>query len=184
MPSSETPVAGSAAASAGRVSPPTISRVVAIIVGIFAIIGLLSILVQLRAVSQVRPPLFGITVGPAVSIAFSMAVDAASLGLAILVLSWVGWAVDGLIAVEAIKALNNCLYLLSPARHAFVASTLAQAQARMPSPAGAAIDPHTLGTIMSMSVSFGIVVGILIAVAFIVLLCVDRRRYRTVCLSR
>lgn len=182
MSSPQTPAVAGNAASAGRAPLPTITRVVAVLVLVLAGIGLLSTLSQIGRVARLRPPVLGMLVSPTVGITFAIVLGAANLILAILILRRYVWAVDALMATQAFGLINNCLYLLSPARRVYLATVLAQTQARMPATPG--LDPNTYSRITTVAVSFGIVVGIAIAAVFIALLAVDRRRYRAVCLQR
>jgi hypothetical protein len=183
MSSPPTPVVAENAASAGPPPLPTMTRVVAVLVIALAGIGLLSTLSQIARLSHVPTPVFGIIVRPPVGIAFTITLEASNLILAILILRRFAWVVDVLIAIQAFGLLNNVAYLLSPVRRVYVATVLAQTQARMPAPATPGFDPNLFSKIMSVAVSVGIAVSILIAVVFITLLLVDRRRYRRVCLS-
>jgi hypothetical protein len=182
MTSSQVPVVAGNAASAGPAPLPTVTRVVAVLVLAFAGLGLLSVLSQMRTLSQLRAPVLGVLVSPAVAISFTIVLGVANVIFAILILRRYVWALDALIATQAFGLLNNCLYLISPARRVYAASLLAQMQARMPATPG--LDAGTYRTIMSVSLTFGIVLGIAVAVVFVVLLLVGRSRYRAVCLSR
>lgn len=182
MSSPQTPVVAGNAAKPDRVPLPAIIRVVAVLVLAFGGIALLSTLSQMRNLSQMRAPILGMIVSPSVAISFTLALGAANVILAILILRRYVWALDALIATQAFGLLNNCLYLVSPARRAYTATVLAQAQARVPSTPG--FDPGTAQKIMSVSLTLGIAVGMAVAAVFIVLLLVGRRRYRAVCLSQ
>jgi hypothetical protein len=182
MSSSQTPVAAGSTGSAGQAPLPTITRVVAILVLVLAGLGLLSTLSQIGRLSQLRPPVLGMLVSPAVAIAFTLALSTVNLILAILILRRYVWALDALIAMEVFGLLNNCLYLLSPARHAYLAAVIAQTQARMPATPG--LDQNAFRSMTTIATSIGIGVGIAIAIVFIALLAVDRRRYRAACLQR
>jgi hypothetical protein len=181
MSSPQTPALSGNAAISGPAPLPTITRVVAVLVLVLAGLGLISTLSQINRLLQMRPPVLGMLVSPAVGIAFTIVLGAANLVLAILILRRYAWALDALIAIEVFGLLNNCLYLLSPARRLYAAAVLAQTQARIAATPG--IDPNTYRTIMTVSMSLGIVLGMVIAVIFISLLAVDRRRYRAVCLA-
>jgi hypothetical protein len=182
MSSPQTPAVVGNAASAGRTPLPTITRVVAILVLVLAGLRLLSTLSQISRISQLRAPVLGMLMSPAAAIAFTIALSAVYLILAILLLRRYVWALDALIAVEVFGLLNNCLYLLTPARRVYIAAVLAQTQARMPATPG--FDPNTFRTITTVAASIGIVISMAIAIVFISLLAVDRRKYRAVCLQR
>jgi hypothetical protein len=181
MSSTQTPAVAGNAGSAGQAPLPTITRVVAILVLVLAGLGLLSTLSQIARLSQLRPPVFGMLVSPAVAIAFTLGFSAVNLILGILILRRYVWALDALIAMEFVSLLNNCLYLLSPARHVYLGAVIAQTQARMPATPG--FDQNAFRSMTTIATSIGIGVGIAIAIVFIALLAVDRRRYRAVCLQ-
>lgn len=182
MSSPQTPIVAENISSAGPTPLPTITRVVAILVIALAALGLLSTLSQIARLSHVSSPVLGMMVSPTVAIAFTITLGTVNLILAILILRRYAWALDALIAIEAFALLNNVAYLLSPSRRVYISTVIAQTQARMPMPAAPGLDPNTYRTMMSVGATIGIVVSALIAVTFITLLTVDRRRYRRVCL--
>jgi hypothetical protein len=184
MSLSQTPVASGGATSAGRDSLPTATRVVVVLIAIFAALGLLSILTQMARVTPVSPPIFGVIVRPAVGIAFSAVLGLVNLALALFVLRRYRWALDGLIAVQSFGAVNSCLYLVSPAQRAVISAVMAQTQAQMPAHAPGALDPHILQEIMSATMSSTITLTVVLNLVFLILLSVNRRRYRAICLPR
>ena len=181
MSSPPVPVVAGGSADPGRAPLPTITRVVAVLVLVLAGLGLLSTLSQISRLSQLRSPVLGMLVSPAIAITVTIVLSAANLILAILILRRYGWALDALIAVQVFGLLNNCLYMLSPVRRVYLAAVIAQTQARMPATPG--FDPNAFRTMTALATSIGIVVGMVIAVMFISLLAVDRRKYRAVCLE-
>lgn len=179
MSSPQTPAAGGDAPSTGLAPLPTITRVTAVLVLVLAGLGLLSTLSQISRMSHMRHPVLGMLVSPAVGIAFTIALGAANLILASLILRRYAWALDALIALETFAVVNDGLFLLSPARQAYVSQVLAQTQAQLQTAPG--VDPNFYRTMLTMAFSVGIVVAMVVALVFIVLLAVGRRRYRAVC---
>jgi hypothetical protein len=184
MSTPQTPLAQTAAPNDGRPPLPTATRVVAVLILVFAGISLLSLLSQYRTIAHLRLPVLGMLVGPAVGIAFTVALGLANLVLAILVLRRFAWALDGLIAVQIVSVVNNCLYLLSPARSAYVSAVFARTQVQMPVQPAGGLDPNVFRTILSVAMSVGIIVSLLFSAVFIALLAAYRRKYRAVSLSR
>ncbi|MGH9562254.1 MAG: hypothetical protein ACRD3S_12445 [Terracidiphilus sp.] len=182
MSSPQMPVVAENAASPGPTPLPAITRVVAVLVLVFAGLGLLSALSQIGSLSQMRSPVLGVLVSPHIAIPFTIFRGALNLVLAILILRRYVWALDALIATQLFGVLNNGVYLLSPARNAYAATVIARTQARMPATPG--LNPDLYRTFTSVALSIGIGVSVAIAVVFIALLVADRRRFRAVCLPR
>jgi len=183
MSSPETPVVAESVSNAGPPPLPTMTRVVAVLVIAVAGLDALAVLSRLRMPSQLPAPILGMMVSPAAAIAFTLSVCALNLILAILILRRYPWALDVEIAMQVFSIVNHSLFLLSPSRGAYVAAILAQMREQMSANGGTGIDPRVFATMMSIMLSIMVLVAIAFNIALIVLLAVDRRRYRRVCLS-